>query len=384
MKERQFLLLQGCLLVTEDAPVVGRLRLTLNAVWASSTLNSNSMQFLHCIFDSPESVQILIMTSATTPTPFSRSNQLCDELDDYDPNAPTTVQLPGNPTISMNNVLGAAQFLENEFCSKDLERFAPHLWIMSTYSGANINALHRQRVKGREIIVTEEPRLHLVWIRNQIFIKPLPRYLLSHTFWDVFLGTKLGRRRERISRAARGFLRTYFYLIQHESDFVIAKQDQLRLIPSEIEWSRFCFLLSEIHHIQDADVSERYHYGELRLSRLNLYAPFFLRKFYFEQVYGQYGEHFARLYGPVLFIFAIVSTILNGMQVGLAVEQVSSKHWIALWSVSRWFSLMAIIVTALIAGCFVLLWIWLITDEWVFTIKRKMQRRRSKGGSPSI
>ena len=61
---------------------------------------------------------------------------------------------------------------------------------MSTQSSANINALHRQRVKGRHIIITEEVRLHLVWIHDRIFVKPLPKYLLSHVFWEWFLGTK--------------------------------------------------------------------------------------------------------------------------------------------------------------------------------------------------
>src|SRR5271155_5226173 len=68
---------------------------------------------------------------------------------------------------------------------------------------------------------------------------------------------------------------------------------------------------------RDADVSDRYQYGELRLSRLNLYAPFLFHRFYYEQVHGQYGEYFARLYGPILFIFAVVSTLLNAMKVAM-------------------------------------------------------------------
>jgi hypothetical protein len=322
--------------------------------------------------------------ASTIPLPFSKANQLCVELDTSDPNHPPTHTLPGHPDVLMSNLVGVLRLLEYEFCSKDLERFAPYLWIMSTYSGANINPLHRQRVKGREIIVTEEPRLHMVWIQNRIFIRPLPVYLLSHKFWDGFLGgssAQIDPCRERIYQAARGFLRTYSYLIEHESDFVIAKQDHLRLVPLDMEWPRFYILMSEIKDIiHDEHVSERYHYGELRLSRLNLYAPLILHKFYFEQVYGQYGEYFERLYGPVLFIFAVVSTILNGMQVGLAVEQVSSRHWVALWSVSRWFSVTIVVLTALIAGCFVLVWLWLITDEWVFTIRRKLKRSGMRGG----
>jgi hypothetical protein len=79
---------------------------------------------------------------------------------------------------------------------------------MTTPSSENINALHRQRVKGREVIVTEEPRLHLVWIHNRIFIKPLPRYLLSYAFWEGYLderSNKLGKDQSDIRKAAAGF-----------------------------------------------------------------------------------------------------------------------------------------------------------------------------------
>ena len=139
------------------------------------------------------------------------------------------------------------QFLEQEFYAEDLENIAPRLWIMSTQSSANINPLHRQRVKGREIIVTEEPRLHLVWLDDRIFLKPLPTYLLSYVFWEAFLGlesTQLGSRQEAIRRAALGYLRSYRYLVRHESDFRIAQQDGLRLIPQDVQWPNFCRFMS--------------------------------------------------------------------------------------------------------------------------------------------
>ncbi|CAG8983150.1 hypothetical protein HYALB_00014076 [Hymenoscyphus albidus] len=142
--------------------------------------------------------------------------------------------------------------------------------------------------------------------------------------------TCLGGRRDAIRKAALGYLRTYRYLIQHESDFRIAKQDHLCLVPHGVGWVAFCRFISALDQIKDANVSGRYRYGELRLSRLNFYAPFFLRKFHFEQIHGQYGDYFARLYGPILFIFAIVSTILNSMQVGLAVDQVATTHWLSI------------------------------------------------------
>jgi len=252
---------------------------------------------------------------------------------------------------------------------------------MSTQSSANVNPLHRQRVKGREIIVTEDPRLHLVWIHDRVFIKPLPSYLLSHAFWEQFLLSKsstLTDCRDAIRSAAMGYLRTYRHLIQHESDFVIAQQDHLRLVPKDVSWTQFCGFISDIISIQDTDVSDRYCYGELRLSRLNLYAPLFLRKFHYEQVHGQYGDYFARLYGPILFIFAVVSTILNSMQVEIAVEQVSAGHWEALWPISRWFSTISLVGTAVISLCLVLLWLWMIVDEWLYTTRCLLRRRQER------
>jgi hypothetical protein len=313
--------------------------------------------------------------------PFTRANQLCNDLSLSDVNETNSVALPGHPWLNLNDVVLMKQFLEKEFCAQDLETMAPYLWIMSTQSSANINPLHRQRVKGRQIVVTEEPRLHLVWFHDRIFLKPLPKYLLSHAFWDGFLASnssRLGSHRETIRKAALGYLRTYCHLIQHESDFRIAQQDDLRLISQDVQWADYCQFISEFDHINDHDVSARYCYGELRLSRLNLYAPLLLRKFNFEQMHSQYSEYFARLYGPVIFIFAIMSTLLNSMQVGLAVEQVSSKHWVSLWAVSRWFSVISMSGTAIVLACFTILWIWMVLDEWIFAVKDRVRKRQGR------
>jgi hypothetical protein len=311
--------------------------------------------------------------------PFTKSQQLCKDLDAYEAEAQTITCLPGHPRLMLNDIPRMTQFLDHEFWAQDLETLAPHLWVMSTHSSNNVNPLHRQHVKGREIIVTEEPRLHLVWFHDRVFIKPLPKYLLSQRFWEIFLvngSTCLGGRRDAIRRAALGYLRTYRYLIRHESDFFVAKQEHLRLVPQDVGWAEFCRFISALDHIKDVDVSARYSYGELRLSRLNFYAPFFLGKFHFEQIHGQYGDYFARLYGPILFIFAVVSTILNSMQIELAVEQVASVHWVALWPLFRCFSVIVLIGTTLVSLCFILLWSWLFLDEWIFTLRARRQRRR--------
>lgn len=288
--------------------------------------------------------------------------------------------LPSQPSVTLGDLHRLRKHLQEDLCSSDLETMAPRLWIMTTPSSANINSLHRQRVKGREIIVTEEPRLHLVWIHHRIFIKPIPRYLLSHAFWAEYLdvpSTQLGAARDDIRKAATGFLRTYRYLIRHESDFKIAQRDELSLIPRDVDWASFCRFVAQLETIEDDCVSGRYRFGELRLTRLNLYAPLLLGKSNFEQVHGQYGDFFARLYGPILFLFALVTTILSSIQVALAAEQFVPVPWKAIWYVSRWFSVLSLVGSAVVAGWFVALWTWMVLDECVYTTRQKMQKRRA-------
>ncbi|KAF1828603.1 hypothetical protein BDW02DRAFT_643366 [Decorospora gaudefroyi] len=201
------------------------------------------------------------------------------------------------------NKRAESEFLTDNLLSDDLERIATHLWIMTTTSSANVNPLHHQRVKGRLIVVTEDCRLHLVWIHYHIFIKSVPRYLLSYAFWETHLDQKPG-----------------------SLNFRIAQQDRLRLVSNDIDWASFRQFTGDLSPIEDAAVSRRYCFGELILARLNFYAPLLLRKFYFEQVHRQYGDYFTRLYCPMLFVFAAVSAILNSMQVALAADQPMAVH----------------------------------------------------------
>lgn len=348
---------------------------------------SDSPASLYDFSFAPSDAIFSIRSAMLTKPPFPRHVQLCHELD-CDGSSLTkegvgmsTKTLPGHPLIQVSKFADVIACLEKECCAPDLEMVAPHLWVMSTQSSANISPLHKQRIKGREIMITEDPRLHLVWIHNRVFIKPIPRYLLSYDFWDFFLASGNPSSKDHIqviAKAVLGYLRSYRYLIQHETDLIIAQQDSLRLIPSEVDWTRLCTFLSCLEDIGDMDVSGRYQYGELRLSRLNLYAPFFFRKFYFEQIYGQYSDIFERFYSSVLFIFAIVSTSLNALQVEMAVEQVTDRHWVTLWWVSRWFSTLMLAATAVVACGLFSLWLWIFVDEWVFAIRCRRVRRRER------
>ena len=318
------------------------------------------------------------------PVPFAPESEL------YKPHSSSGYNLlpslPGHPRVPLQDVERLRSFLYKELWAVDLERMAPHLWIMSTQSSSNISSLHQQKVKGREIIVTEDPRLHLVWIHDRIFIKPLPQYLLSHHFWSEFLsrGNSIlgGSAQEqelyaRIQKSALGLLRSYYHLIQHESDFQIACENG-RLLPSYISWPDFCAFSEAFPEICDDAVSERYHYGELRLTRLNLYAKLLLGKFQYERIYGQYATFFARFYGPLLFILGILSIVLSAMQVELGVENLlTNSQWQLFWHACRYFTIVILACIVLLTLGLVSTLIGMIVDEWVFALRERRKKRKS-------
>ncbi|KAJ5976547.1 hypothetical protein N7481_010254 [Penicillium waksmanii] len=94
--------------------------------------------------------------------------------------------------------------------------------------------------------------------------------------------------RRRLRKAALGYLRTYFYLIQYESDLRIAQDPALFLVPTEVTWRRFCQFTDNFKDITDNEVSGRYHYGEIRLTRLNYYAPVLFGKSHYKSMNNQY------------------------------------------------------------------------------------------------
>ena len=89
--------------------------------------------------------------------------------------------LPGCPRIRLSDV-NIGEYLCEELQTTELDDMEPYLWLVAKQDSTHISSLTDQIVRGRNIIVTEQPRLHLVWAYNRIFIKPLPPYLLSRAF----------------------------------------------------------------------------------------------------------------------------------------------------------------------------------------------------------
>lgn len=312
--------------------------------------------------------------------PFAKADQLNDELDTVArPAMPaiSTKRLPGYPRIYLDQYAKVDEFLKQEFLLKDLEKMAPYLWMMSKHDSKSISPLHRQRVKGRDIVITEDPRLHLVWYHDRIFIKPLPKYLLSHYFWEKYLCIDGDSAPEQITlqKAVLGYLRTYIHLIKYESDFRIATDDKLQLIPSDILFLEFCDFIAPLENLLDADVAGRYAYGEIRLTRLNLYSKIFLMKFSFHRIRPQYSDYFASFYGPLLFVFAILSVVLGAMQVSMAIDFDVSKQWKYFGQFCQWFSVMCLSAVAILVLWLGLLFLYKFIKEWVYAIAEHQRRK---------
>ena len=317
--------------------------------------------------------------------PFSCDSALVHESTNHVPNNPvndvSVRTVPGWPLLAWDNQRGVESLLENELLTPELDRMAPHLWMMSTQSSANVNALNRQIVKGRRVIVTEDLQLHLVWLQDRIYVKPLPKFLLSHAFWSEVLSPSpaIPLRQCEFVRAALGFLRSYHHLIRHESDLHIAQRDDLRLIPKNVTWEQMSKFLAELKTIRDNDVSPRYVFGELRLSRLNFYGKFILRRFHYERLNVQYSSYFRQYYAPLLFIFGLLALALNAMQVELAVEQLAGTAAVNLQELGRVLALLTVACLALTILMLAMLFLYLFVDEWQYAIRDKIRKKAKKG-----
>jgi hypothetical protein len=275
-------------------------------------------------------------------TPFAIEHELNSEL----PSSGAAQRLPGYPQILLTDITGLETFLSKDLRTPILEALSHRLWWMSTQSSAHVWPLHHQAVKLRNIVISENPELHLIWYYDRIFIKPLPKYLLSFDFWNKYLTSQpssLGREREIIRRSALGLLRSYQYLVQYESDFNIAIEKGF--LPKAITWEGFSRFASDLSKIKDSDVTSRYAFGEIRLSRLNFYIKIILGKRTFHKVDGQYGAYFARFYGPILFILGMASIVLNALQLEMAVENLDKVQWQRVWALSRWTSILTVGIT---------------------------------------
>ncbi|KAE8158938.1 hypothetical protein BDV40DRAFT_307408 [Aspergillus tamarii] len=229
--------------------------------------------------------------------------------------------LPGDPSIGLEETK-VNDHLSRELRTYLLDELYDHLWLVGRRSGRSIDALHAQRLKGRSVVPTEDPNLHLIWHHNQIYIKPIPVCLFNYDFWEIYLSPTKNNNHPMSSTfdcsIAMGFLRSYAFLISHPLDFILAKESHL--VPEDIDWIAWSKFIQRFRELGDEQVANRFHYGQLRLSRLNwvvrIFRPQHANTLWFYHIpHWSITTYLSQATIPLLFIFASVSVVLSAMQV---------------------------------------------------------------------
>lgn len=226
--------------------------------------------------------------------------------------------------------------------------------------------------------------MHLVWHYNQIFIKPVPKYLLSYAFWQ-YLAVQPAEFRE----AAIGFMRTYSYLVRYETDFSIAREKGL--IPENtsssdgkdlITWDSFARLVASFDKFDDEAVSPRYSYGELRLTRLNFYSRIFLRKLTYHHIEAQWGTFLNSFLTPFIIVFVIVASILNAMQAEWAVQGIDDidPRWVSFANLSKWFCVIILALVAFVVFLVMFLVVIMFLHDLYFASRIITEKKRDPHG----
>lgn len=299
-------------------------------------------------------------------------------------------KLPGHPQ-TMLTPSDLLDFLRADLTTPDLDRFSPWLWLVATQDSAHISSLTHQVVRGREITITENPELHLVWHDKRIFVKPLPPFLLSYDFWSACFGATSWPDKDKgaIYRAAIGFLRSYRYLIRYPSDFALAVDKGLLPVdcnsPSEDEAQKISYpsFITFINtfvppNVSDAIVSGRYQYGDLRLSRLNFWAKFILGRFAFSKAYGNYDAYFSRFYGPLLFLFGVLSILISSVQLGYTAHEgvsIVQDTWRPLYKIGEGLCVALLVIICFIGLSLFTLLVFMALRETIFALRALRTRR---------
>jgi uncharacterized membrane protein len=187
--------------------------------------------------------------------------------------------------------------------------------------------LHRYKMIGMEMVPTDRHDLHLLKYSNKLILKPLPKYLLDYDFWQTHIcGTKW------MHESASGFLLSYIWILTTPLDLQIAKD--LYIVPSWVDWPwwkdfvRHFFTAIDVNALDQ--VNERYHFGILRLGRINAiyrirYWPtHFVRGYLYG--YNRYVKFFQRNFAWVLIVCVLFGLVLSAMQVGSGLSQLRDNH----------------------------------------------------------
>jgi hypothetical protein len=216
-------------------------------------------------------------------------------------------------------------FLIEDLNLERLNRIHNQLWM----AGRPLRGrpLHRYKMESFQILHTQKMDLHLLKFSNRLIVKPLPEYLLDYEFWRTHLCNDV-----ELHKSACGFLLSYLWLIVSPLDLKLAQD--LFLVPTFITWPWWKDFVSSFYSYIDVNaldqVNKRYHFGDLRLGRINsIYRTrFFYSHFVRGYLYGynRYVVFFERNFSWILIVFVFFSLVLSAMQVGVSISPLQENR----------------------------------------------------------
>lgn len=327
---------------------------------------------------------------ATTSTSTNIINLPFDEtkegIESGDLVIPTTYRLAGPPRelriINKSNPAGKREWAKFDLDVTRLNTIHRHLWMSGLPQIPR--ALHDHLRIGRTIALTEQADLHLVWTKDTIFLKPLPDYLLNHSFWKTVICPD-----PELIQDAKGFLLSYFWLITSKADWKLATE--IGLLNDKVGWKEWVefsgSVLSstpKIDHDTLYDINPRYLYGELRLDRLSLIYRLcsatskfstFIRGYNYG--YNNYSSFIEHNFAWVLTAIVYITIVLTAMQVGLATDRLG--HDVGFQSAAFGFTVFSIIAPlAIMVGAAVILLV-LFCFNWRFAKKQQVRANTKYG-----
>jgi hypothetical protein len=271
------------------------------------------------------------------------------------------------------------EFLSKDLSVQKLNSIHNQLWIAGHPTPPR--HLSYQTALSRDIVLSEKMELHLLWKAKRIYIKPLPRYLLAVGFWDRYIhngpsnDTQSFAQRAMIAACARGFLLSYCALVAYESDFNLAKD--IGLLPCGIEWKQWkTWVAQVIYNCPYRSVNQRFWYGELRLSRLNIIyrcqSGFCLRGYTHVGAPSDYSEFLSENFSSLVVGLGFFVVVLTAMQVGLATQPLGQN---APFQTACWGFTVFSIVTSLAAFVTIFMtFLAVFTINWMHA--RRYERKR--------
>lgn len=234
--------------------------------------------------------------------PFDRDKQLNSESLDQS-------LIPGEYT----DLRTATEFLGESLSQKRLHKIFRHLWFAGT--PGKFRSLHDYIVFRHTVIPSEYPKLHLIWFKEIVYIKPLPPCLTNYEFFKTHICSN-----EELFSLACGLLYSYTNLIRHEIDYRLAidmgllRDDKL----TWKKWQRFRLSAKAFFDGHPDIFDKRYQYGELRLSRLNIIWALICGELTgYHNAHTLYAPYFSQYLTAAVLLFAFLSVTLSAMQVAL-------------------------------------------------------------------